>query len=394
MDQGPFKIWDRSNKSAVAMDTPDPVDEFQSLLANNGFQADNKPILDGKIHRVSLVGSEPGSKDGAYLGNLDGQPMGWIQNYKTGEKTVWIHTIQTMAPTEVERLRAEKEEICLQKAQERLIEQENAIQFAQEYLKGSIKEHEGLMNNPDYAKDTYFSKNNIKEPDGVYLVPNPYVNKEQLVLVPGYPTLKVDDPSKVQTVQQIDIGGNTNYVFNSECMKGAMFLIDSGQGSKSLENKYNDWIKKGQDPETQPHVIVTSDITSVSTLSEATGLPVVYAFAPSNLTEVSKVVKETYPEAHILVCEPVVNSFKAHVAAKAVDGSSLMAKIPGEQNETLGFNSLGIEQTQKLVNGYIEGNDILKQLSKPPELETVIEATKQTEQMPRKEETTNMMLFR
>ena len=67
----------------------DPPVEFADKLKDMGLVLDGPPVMDGEMHRVPVEGGSPGSRDGAYVGHLDGRPAGYIQNHKTGVSDVW-----------------------------------------------------------------------------------------------------------------------------------------------------------------------------------------------------------------------------------------------------------------------------------------------------------------
>lgn len=66
----------------------DPVAEFTDKCREMGLEIKGAAIMDGKIHRVSVVGRQ-GGRDGAYAGFLDRVPGGFIQNFATAQKVSW-----------------------------------------------------------------------------------------------------------------------------------------------------------------------------------------------------------------------------------------------------------------------------------------------------------------
>ncbi|RAX56588.1 hypothetical protein CCZ01_09060 [Helicobacter monodelphidis] len=65
-------------------------EEFKAALIQSGLIIDDMPIMDGKIHRVAVIGDKGRQTSGAYAGFMDHRPAGWFQNYKTGEKKNWV----------------------------------------------------------------------------------------------------------------------------------------------------------------------------------------------------------------------------------------------------------------------------------------------------------------
>lgn len=76
----------RVKPEATLVASIDPAADFAKALIENGLLIDGRPIMDGKIHRVPVEGKGPRSKDGAYVGYLDGNPSGFIQNFSAGTK--------------------------------------------------------------------------------------------------------------------------------------------------------------------------------------------------------------------------------------------------------------------------------------------------------------------
>lgn len=55
-----------------------PVQEFVEVLKEVGLDLGGElPVMDGTQHRVPLIDGKPGSRDGAYRGNLDGHQAGF-----------------------------------------------------------------------------------------------------------------------------------------------------------------------------------------------------------------------------------------------------------------------------------------------------------------------------
>lgn len=87
------------------------VAEFADILKTNGFMLRGPPEMDGKMHRVPVVGDKGAERSGAYVAHLDGiRPAGWLRNFKTGQDQKWkASEHRTLAKPEREKLAAEAE---------------------------------------------------------------------------------------------------------------------------------------------------------------------------------------------------------------------------------------------------------------------------------------------
>ena len=61
----------------------DARDEFATALKAAGLVLEKEPLMDGQLHRVPVEGATKGTRDGSYVGFLDGKPSGYIENFKT-----------------------------------------------------------------------------------------------------------------------------------------------------------------------------------------------------------------------------------------------------------------------------------------------------------------------
>jgi len=89
--------------------------------------------MDGKIHRVPVVTGKHGSKDGAYIGHVDGRPAGNITNFATGYKSNWksTSTVSALSAEQKATLAAEAAQHRLERARARQHEYERAAQQAE-----------------------------------------------------------------------------------------------------------------------------------------------------------------------------------------------------------------------------------------------------------------------
>ncbi|WP_346915416.1 DUF5710 domain-containing protein [uncultured Roseibium sp.] len=142
-------LWDKKTKAwfAKGADVPeglkkflpanqpepsqeDPRAAFAQFLARNGAVLDRAPIMDGKWHRVALVGDGK-ETNATYRGFLDGVPNGQFKNFKGDEAPVqWIGKGKELSREEKQRLSAETAQAREIRERERVKEQEAAAKRA------------------------------------------------------------------------------------------------------------------------------------------------------------------------------------------------------------------------------------------------------------------------
>jgi phage/plasmid primase-like uncharacterized protein len=356
-----FAKWEMKNKAKDPdKSNIDPTQEFKELLISKGFQLDGDPVLDGNIHRVALVGAKIGTKDGAYWGHLDGRPNGELQNFKTGEKVKWKYTGQKLSASEIETLKAEREEKLAAREREREREQKLASLKAQEKIK---------RNSKNLAKDLagfpYLQRKGITAPDGVFYST---VGDKITLLVPGYSTPKIDpgDPFKsIQTIQSITEEGAK--IYEKGCAKtGAMFLIDREPPDKTFDQQWEEWRKSQENPDDKavfiPKVLIAEGFATAQSLHEATGLPVACAFDAGNLEHVGATIARIYPGAHLAYCadndhlsEKNIGVQKAQEAASKTGGIFIVPEFTQEEiaNKCTDFNDIACSRGKEEVRNQI-----------------------------------------
>ncbi|EGU0150150.1 DUF1738 domain-containing protein [Vibrio parahaemolyticus] len=285
----------------------DPVSEFTDALKADGLIINGSPKMDGKLHRVAVVGGKDGQLDGAYKGFLDGLPAGFIQNFKQGTKRNWKATGQKL----------DQDAIAQQQA---LIAKNREVKAKELHAQYEQK-----------SKDLTVEFNNApKAPDShPYLVSkglgNDYdlrVDKRGNLLVPIS-----DSQNKIWSVQRIGQKGFKGYEKGGK-VEGGSFVLG---GRENLD-------------ESQAILLSTGFATSAS-VHQATGLPVVAAFQDNNLSHVAKELRKEYPDKEIFILgdddrhlplrnPPLKNSGreKAESVAKEVNGKAIFPQFTA--NET------------------------------------------------------------
>ncbi|PVX09775.1 DUF5710 domain-containing protein, partial [Campylobacter jejuni] len=65
-----FNQW--LNQSSLTPNYSNTHDEFKAFLEKYELNIEGQPIMDGKLHRVSVIGDKGREKSGAYVGFLNG----------------------------------------------------------------------------------------------------------------------------------------------------------------------------------------------------------------------------------------------------------------------------------------------------------------------------------
>jgi len=94
-----------------------PIDSFWSEMRTVGLAPQGSPIADGELHRFTVEGDRPGSKNGWYVLYGDGLPAGSFGSWKTNEQHSWCaKPLNTL--TRPERQRFTQQRDTMNKARE------------------------------------------------------------------------------------------------------------------------------------------------------------------------------------------------------------------------------------------------------------------------------------
>lgn len=288
--------------------TLDPREEFAAKLADLGLDLKGSlPELDGKMHRVPLLGKNGRGQDGAYCLYGDGVPAGWAQNHVTGEKVKLVATGVVLSPEERERQQRERTARIQQAAAERAREQDAAARRCQElwsrfnevgsashpYLQGKGVEAHGLKYDP------------IR---GNLIIPLKNVEGE------------------LRGFQAISPEGQK--AFASGIQKRGNFHLIGGIGQELSKSE----------------ILICEGYATGASLHMASGKPVVVAFDSGNLAPVAEALRAKYPQAALTICadndhalmldygKPYnVGHEKAKLAAEKVAAKVLLPKLTAKE---------------------------------------------------------------
>ncbi len=241
----------------------DPVAEFGDAIRAAGLALEGAPIMDGKLHRVALADGKPGSRDGAYVGYLDGKPAGFIQNFKTGLKENWVASGVQLNPEQVARLAADAL-IAKEQRQAELSAQHETVAKKSQYRWDKAEEI------PEGSSHPYLERKGVQA-HGVKV--DQYGN----LVVPMR-----DSSGKLWSVQTIspEEGGPKNLAKGGR-KEGNMHVI----GRPKLDGE----------------IIVAEGYATGASIHQATGKCVVVAFDSGNIDPVVASLKEKFPTTAIFV---------------------------------------------------------------------------------------------
>lgn len=300
--------WRVDAANVVTKPTPkSPEQQFAEALKEAGLQIDGLPIMDGKLHRVPVVGDKGNETSGAYAGHLTGRmPGGYIQNFKTGETIHWKAegTVEQVTPEERARLAAEAAQQREQREAERKAQQEQTAAAAaalwadapaatadNAYCKAKGIDNPGelgLRVVPETVRDgvaimgikiakTAKEAKELREAD-----PNNRVFKAGDLLIPGY-----DIDGKLWTLQSV------NPYFKSFMKGGRKHGLFTVAGAADAQ--------KALDADPASPLVLAEGYATAHTVAQATGKPVIVAFDSGNLDAVARELRERYPSRPMFI---------------------------------------------------------------------------------------------
>ncbi|CUU79368.1 cpp22 [Campylobacter hyointestinalis subsp. hyointestinalis] len=341
-------------KTHRVVDEKNVLSDFKSSLEEQGLIVDGNPIMDGKIHRVSVLGDKGHQKSGAYVGYMSEYPAGFIQNFKTNYKANWKFNGEVEYSNEISKDISYK---AINQTQEQK-EQE----LIQKYEKTALKLKDEYENAKwAYTTHPYFKKKGLEK--NYYLKQDSNHN----LLIP-----LMDIDNKLWSVQRIYSTGDKiiGYIRTKEEKEqgleypakkaGCFFIV----GAKDL-NSLNEFQ-------------ITEGFATAATIYEATGKPTIMAVDSGNILKVVDSLKERYPDKKITIFadNDIKNESKPlgknvgveaaiEVQKKYLDTKVIIPKLSiDEINRGLSdFNDIFIEKGLDEVKNQISQNYFKEKLS-------------------------------
>lgn len=268
LDQAAFAKW--TGKTPEPAPTLSPVDEFGDFLKTNGLVVAGGLTMDGRWHRVPVVGDRKGQLSGSYRGFLDGRPSGQVTNFKAGINAAkWVATGVALTDAERAKIQAEAAEVRARREAERLEAAQKAAKVA--FGVWQNLPADATQENCPYLKAKGVQGHGVK------------VDTEGHLVVPAR-----DAGGRLWGVQVFRDDGK-RFLKDSHKV-GTMHVISSNGGGKLSD------IAAGNDA-----VVICEGYATGAMIHEATGLPTVVAFDSGNLAAVAEAVRATYPHREILI---------------------------------------------------------------------------------------------
>lgn len=366
-DMAKLERWKPENVPVQQAPAMTPQQEFADALRSMGCDVSgDHPIMDGKKHRINLVGEkfkDGGEKSGTgfYVGHLDGHPAGYIKNNRTGVEMKWKSKGYSLDPEQKAAMQAEAAAKLAARANQQQREQERAAQRVGKQMADLVAV---------VAPTPYLEAKGITPQAGVY------TDREgQKTYIPA-----IDADGKQWTMQYIQEDGTKR--FAKESRKEGCFHPIGGLDAIAAA----------------PAIVIGEGYATAAQVSQALGYATVAAFDSGNLEAVAKALHEKYPGKPIVIAgdddQAVQNNpgkTKAKEAARAVGGTAFFPIFaPGEQagnpkgftdfNDLATKSALGVEGVERQVQAAV-GKAIEKHQARTQQ------QTQQQEQQPvRKQE--------
>ncbi|MCV0423973.1 MAG: DUF5710 domain-containing protein [Roseibium sp.] len=244
-----------------------PLEAFGQFLRENGADLKGLPEMDGKWHRIALVG-EGKVTNATYRGFLDGVPNGQFKNFKGDESPLqWTGKGEALTRQEKQRLTAEAAQAREVRERERAQEQETT------------------------AKRAFGIWTNIKTwatPDNC-----PYLANKQ---VRGFGAKLAEDGRMV-----VPLRDDTGRIWSLQFVGDEKFYLKSGRKTGLFHTIDPDRELEKDRKDEKLTVVISEGYATGADVHKATKLPTLVAFDSDNLVNVAKSVREKYPAANILI---------------------------------------------------------------------------------------------
>lgn len=307
--------WIEPLATSETADQTTIITAFSRHLENIGLRLDRSPaVMDGVLHRVPVEDGKAGSRDGAYIGFLDGHPAGWGQNFKTGVKEKWKFGGRISHTQDIADMRKKS----AQKRKDREEEKEYNQKIALAKLAAFFAQSEtGKANHHPYLK-----KKGLSRCD-----PAIVVDDGRKLVIPI-----VDITGRLKSGQTITTQGTKRYIANTS-KKGCFFVAAPERKEFSTF-----W----QDAEKVPYIFVCEGYTTGLTISKAVNNYVVIAFDAGNYEPVVEAIQNRFQKAQLVICadndvllkEGNKGVLLAKKAAALVNGIVVIPHLPSEFHGT------------------------------------------------------------
>jgi putative DNA primase/helicase len=233
-----------------------PVQQFRNAMQASGIIAPSHIVADGQRHRFHVEGRKAGSKDGAYFLHLDGNPVGWFMDWKTGISGKWTSDGKTRPFTLAMRQQIEQER--KQRELEKQLCHEQAAKTAA-YIWGKA----------------------IPATDHPYLT-RKKIQPHHTRIYQGKLTIPVYDESRELVSLQFIYPDGTKRPLTGAKKKACFSAIRKDNNADVI--------------------LIAEGFSTSASLHEASGHYVAIAFGKGNLLPTAQVIRKLYPKAEIIIC--------------------------------------------------------------------------------------------
>ncbi|MDR1660103.1 MAG: ssDNA-binding domain-containing protein, partial [Desulfovibrio sp.] len=246
-----FERWMPENALTAGKAALTPQEEFARALHDAGLDLKGRmPLMDGQIHRVTLLDSTSGKLNGSYKGFLDGIPAGYIENWKTGEKSTWKYSGHMLSGEQIHKLRLE--------AGARREAESKELNARHDRV---AKRCYAIWKNCDWANKSQHPYLEQKQVQGFGVK----VDAQGNLIVPGR-----NASGAIRTI--LTITPELKKFEQGAEVKGTFHLIDPGKNQDSKNSM----------------ILIAEGYATAASVHMGTGLPVVCAFNTNNLLPVAK----------------------------------------------------------------------------------------------------------
>ncbi len=231
---------------------------FKTALEKAGLSTKYKITADGKLHRFTIQGDKPGSKNGWFVLYDDSLPAGSFGSWKTGFKGTWCAKAENTL-TAVERGEFRRRMDAARKIRE---EEEQARRIAASNKALTIwKASPPAPDNHPYLMKKRVRNHGLRLHRGALVIP------------------MRDSAGILHSLQFIDGEGNKRFLSGGR-KKGGYFLIGSPVESLCIAEGY----------------------ATAASIHESTGYPCAVAFDAGNLEPVALSLRARFSKIKITVC--------------------------------------------------------------------------------------------
>jgi putative DNA primase/helicase len=302
-----LKRWAPENVRQAQAPAMHPREEFAEAMRALGLVVEGEhPVMDGRKHRVPVVGGRKGAVDGFYVMFGDGHPAGRIINHKSGADEKWKSKGYTLTSEQKAVLRAEAAANIEQRAAALAEQHEQAAARVAAQLTAL---------HPIDRPTPYLSAKGVQVHPGAFTD-----DMQKTTFIPA-----VDTDNKLWSMQYIREDGTKR--FTKDSRKEGCFHAVGGLDALARA----------------PAIVIGEGYATAATLAEVLGYATVAAFDAGNLTTVARALHARFPDKPIVIAgdddhpQEARNSRnpgreKMEEAAKAVGAATVLPIFaPGER---------------------------------------------------------------